>query len=205
MTTLVEQLARCFSCCSKSVVILWNHCKFGLPHRLVTVFDTFHTMIFSRSVLVAVFSLLVSACPTNSVVVKRSRKTKADAGGDSVAELLVCPKNTVQVGGLGADIAGCGLTPCDKRYSSSTPTKCKQVCNANPACLAFSFAPVGGDINHGNVTVCTQYNSVVAPDVWYGIDKSPQQIFCRLESSYPKTTKAAKSTKAPSSNPTPDI
>jgi len=49
----------------------------------------------------------------------------------------VCPTGYVQAGDFGADIAGCGLEDC---LDIDTIAECKQRCEANADCLAFSFA-----------------------------------------------------------------
>jgi len=97
---------------------------------------------------------------------RRSRIQKATA--------LTCPEGTEQVGDINADIPGCGLQGCGERYAIDTIEDCQSACAANSDCVAFTWAPIGGDRNHMDQSACTQYDSAVPTSTW-----GPNQIFCK--------------------------
>ena len=69
-----------------------------------------------------------------------------------------CPTGYTQVGGLGADIGGCGtLESCNDRYDKFTVGDCATHCSNNSECKSFSWAPLNGDRNAKNKTVCTTH------------------------------------------------
>ena len=114
---------------------------------------------------------------------KSKKPKKSDKSCRTLEDFVdvVCPRDTVQVGGLGADIAGCGLTRCEERYVYPTPQDCEWFCRTRPDCRGFTFAPIGGDKNHPTLPVCTIYNHVQPRDKFPGADGTLQQIFCRRE------------------------
>jgi hypothetical protein len=85
-----------------------------------------------------------------------------------------CPEGTEQVGDINADIPGCGLQGCGERYAIDTIEDCQSACAANSDCVAFTWAPIGGDRNHMDQSACTQYDSAVPTSTW-----GPNQIFCK--------------------------
>ena len=89
---------------------------------------------------------------------------------------LRCPDGYEQVGGINADIGGCGLEGCNARYQGNYNSQeaCERGCNARSDCLSYTWAPLGGDRNHVSNTVCTLYNGFVPNQVW-----SPNQIMCK--------------------------
>jgi hypothetical protein len=94
----------------------------------------------------------------------------------SSQEPLACPAGWVQRGALGADISGCGLEiRCKFRYGTDTDSvdKCSVKCDSNPECKGFTFAPLGGDQNHDDKTVCTIYGTDQPTGTW-----GDKQIFC---------------------------
>lgn len=91
-----------------------------------------------------------------------------------------CPFGWVQVGQPGADIGGCGLQSCDQRYNTPTEAACAESCDAMEECDGFNFAPVNGDHNHEDMTVCTLYNSNTPTGTWHG-SAGFVQVFCVRE------------------------
>merc|ERR1712130_198320 len=89
---------------------------------------------------------------------------------------LSCPAESVQIGHINADIGGCGLEGCDSRYQDTYDSSedCRNGCLSAHACKSFSWAPVGGDKNHPDTSVCTLYNSDVDTGEW-----GPLQIICK--------------------------
>lgn len=80
------------------------------------------------------------------------------------------------------DISGCGLQGCDHRYEVDYRDihACKQGCDLYSAnhpgkhCAAYSWAPIAGDKNHHEHSVCTLYDSAVPTQLW-----GPTQVFCK--------------------------
>ena len=74
---------------------------------------------------------------------------------------IQCPSGYRQVGGLGADIPGCGLESCGQRYGQTAESiqSCADHCNLNSFCNGFNYAPKNGDKNHRGQKVCTIYAS----------------------------------------------
>ena len=64
----------------------------------------------------------------------------------------------MQVEGRNANINNCGMTGCDSsdRYDK-TIEQCRDACEAWKGCRGFNWAPVNGDRNHLDKTVCTLY------------------------------------------------
>jgi hypothetical protein len=85
------------------------------------------------------------------------------------------------VGASGADIGGCGLESCDDRYDTPTEEACAAKCDTFEECDGFNFAPVRGDRNHEDETVCTLYNSNVPSGEWSG-SGGYVQVFCVRDS-----------------------
>jgi hypothetical protein len=111
-----------------------------------------------------------------------------------------CPSGWEQVGELGADIGGCGITSCQARYESevSTPAGCAERCAKTEACKAFSWAPVDGDKNHKGETVCSMYTGDKPQKLWKGVNGEYQQVFCKpSEPEVAVTTAAPETTSAP--------
>jgi hypothetical protein len=88
-----------------------------------------------------------------------------------------CPDGWVQVGEYGADIGGCGLQTCGERYNTESPADCAEDCAARSDCRGFNWAPMYGDRNHEDTTVCTMYNSDTPTSMWSG-SAGHVQIFC---------------------------
>ena len=86
-----------------------------------------------------------------------------------------CPFNTTQVGEINADIAGCGMEFCPRRYDKNTTEECHQHCLNHSKCKSFTWAPIGGDKNHLSLNTCTIYTSAVPNRLW-----GPNQIMCKL-------------------------
>eukprot|EP01084_Bolivina_argentea_P161915 281799_1 len=107
---------------------------------------------------------------------------------------LSCPKHSTQIGVLNADIPGCGLEECSARYQDNYGTiqDCQTGCNNNANCLSYSWAPLNGDMDHKNKTVCTLYDSDIPTSIW-----SPLQIMCKPQI-FPTTIP----TNIPTHNPT---
>jgi len=88
---------------------------------------------------------------------------------------LQCPRGWVQVGGLNSDIQGCGLEGCDGGFTVPTREACSLKCLwSGLGCVAFSWAPVGGDRDHLAQAVCRMYGTDVPNQVW-----GPNQILCK--------------------------
>jgi hypothetical protein len=96
------------------------------------------------------------------------------------AQALVCPLGSTQIGGVNADIGGCGLEPCEARYGYNSIAECSAHCTETPNCQSFSWAPLGGDRNHVNEKACTIYSSSNPNQVW-----GPNQIMCSRSSVAP--------------------
>eukprot|EP01084_Bolivina_argentea_P281844 482318_1 len=88
---------------------------------------------------------------------------------------LFCPNETVQVGELNTIIAGCGITSCNDRYNFNNIKQCKNHCETYENCKSFNWAPIGGDKNHQNKTVCSLYNTDISTGQF-----GPKQILCRM-------------------------
>eukprot|EP01084_Bolivina_argentea_P188625 324661_1 len=84
-----------------------------------------------------------------------------------------CPRGFVPRGGRNADIPGCGMEGCGRRYEYGSVAACAAGCKSNSACAAFNYAPRGGDKNHVGNTVCTLYDQGSPTSYW-----GPNQIFC---------------------------
>ena len=111
-----------------------------------------------------------------------------------------CPSGTYQVGSVEGnnDRPGCGLEVCENRYSSSTIEECRDQCESNVDCNAFSYAPKGGDKAHSDQTVCTLYLNDQPSTNW------GYQIFCDLDpTNDPTPAPTSNPTPAPTNNPTP--
>jgi hypothetical protein len=89
---------------------------------------------------------------------------------------------------LGADFGGSGIGGSDSRFGQQTPQDCAQKCEDNAECEAFSFAPVGGDRNHGDTAVCTIYNAEDSTpnQRWAGVNGEYSQIFCSRDVQCPQ-------------------
>lgn len=96
---------------------------------------------------------------------------------------LWCPPRSAQVGGLNADVPGCGLTNCSERYHAQSVAACLRRCRAHHQCKAFSWAPKGGDRNHLEDTVCGLYATTTPTAMW-----GPKQILCTLGDSEPEAS-----------------
>ena len=109
---------------------------------------------------------------------------------------MECPAETEQIGGLNADIGGCGLEGCNARYQDNYADidECKAGCDDDARCVSFSWAPLNGDRNHQGKTVCTLYNSKTSNQQW-----GPEQILCALK---PTISPTDEPTKAPTDEPT---
>eukprot|EP01084_Bolivina_argentea_P134277 236879_1 len=94
----------------------------------------------------------------------------------SSIQALECPAGTEQVGGLNADIGGCGLFPCNERYQNNYQNiqDCSEVCLSIAYCKSFTWAPMNGDRNHQDKSACTLYNSAHPNQIW-----GPEQIMCK--------------------------
>eukprot|EP00928_Gymnodinium_smaydae_P087551 TRINITY_DN71801_c0_g1_i1.p1 TRINITY_DN71801_c0_g1~~TRINITY_DN71801_c0_g1_i1.p1 ORF type:complete len:225 (+),score=37.31 TRINITY_DN71801_c0_g1_i1:54-728(+) len=93
------------------------------------------------------------------------------------AKDLFCPPGYTQQGPLGADIAGCGLEPgCPGGVGVPTPTACAEKC-AKKNCKTFTFAPVGGDANYPQDTLCLLYYSKWNGKRMWG----EKQILCQAD------------------------
>ena len=88
---------------------------------------------------------------------------------------LSCPHGTRQIGGINADIGGCGLEACNARYTIANIDDCKNKCHSRPDCESFSWAPTNGDRLHPGKKVCTLYNSASMNQYW-----GPNQILCSI-------------------------
>merc|ERR1711871_1818404 len=88
---------------------------------------------------------------------------------------LKCPADSEQVGAINADISGCGLTSCGERYAIDTIEDCQKACKDDTDCSSFTWAPIGGDKNHGDKPVCTKYAQTEPSSTW-----GPNQIFCKM-------------------------
>lgn len=97
---------------------------------------------------------------------KNNKKSKKCKKGKKCTTRLKCPKFSKQVGGINANIFGCGLEQCGNRYNKKTIEECRDHCWQNRRCRSFTWAPSG--------TVCTIYDSD-EPD---GISHS-NQIMCK--------------------------
>ena len=87
---------------------------------------------------------------------------------------ITCPFPSQQIGALNADIAGCGVQTCDDRYTIANIDACRDKCyNSGYNCKSFSWAPIGGDRNHPDSSVCTMYNTATLNQYW-----GPYQILC---------------------------
>eukprot|EP01084_Bolivina_argentea_P225715 381357_1 len=88
---------------------------------------------------------------------------------------LICPFGSRQIGGSNADIIGCGLLKCDKRYNFPSIESCELACNLRPDCVSYSWASIGGDHTAPpGVSVCTLYNN----GNWKGERLGPNQVLC---------------------------
>jgi len=92
----------------------------------------------------------------------------------------VCPVGWLQVGEAGGDIGGCGLQSCSERYTTTSEAECAASCDTMEECDGFSYAPLRGDRNHEDTTVCTLYNSNVPTGTWTG-SAGTVQVFCGRE------------------------
>ena len=92
----------------------------------------------------------------------------------------VCPVGWLQVGEAGGDIGGCGLQSCPERYTTTSEAECAASCDTMEECDGFSYAPLRGDRNHEDTTVCTLYNSNVPTGTWTG-SAGTVQVFCGRE------------------------
>ena len=135
-----------------------------------------------------VIGINFSKVPTSAPTVRTPTKmpTKSPIKSDCVCvcfcnnlnELFCkvkCPNGTTQIGNINADISSCGLDGCNGRYTKNTIQECRQHCLNNPRCLAFNWAPLGGDKNHLKQKVCTIYDRDVPTHTW-----GPKQIFCKM-------------------------
>lgn len=97
-----------------------------------------------------------------------------------------------QVGAYGADISGCGMQNCDDRYDTKSEQECAARCDGMSECVAFTYAPVGGDKGKHvpkDATVCTLYDSNVPTQTWTNSAGEGVQVFCaRNEESSTTTT-----------------
>jgi len=98
----------------------------------------------------------------------------------AAAVKVECPAGWKQIGELGTDIAGCGITSCEARYVKelATPEGCAAKCAATEACKSFNWAPLDGDKNHKGETVCTMYSHAKPNRMWEGMNGENQQVFC---------------------------
>jgi len=99
---------------------------------------------------------------------------------------IKCPSGWKQKGKLGADIPGCGLEKCESRYGNSAKNihMCSIHCKNNHKCSAFTWAPINGDKNHKDKSVCTIYsNNKYRGDMWKGVNGKYTQILCEKNSS----------------------
>jgi len=113
-------------------------------------------------------------------------------------EKLTCPENTEQVGAINADVPGCGLTSCADRYTISSKEACRDTCDTNAACNAFTWAPIGGDKNHLDQASCTMYSETAPTSTW-----GPSQIFCKMPA--PSPTPQPTSADVPDPPPTAPV
>jgi hypothetical protein len=74
----------------------------------------------------------------------------------------------IQVGEFGANIPGCGLEGC---LDISTIDECKERCEQNDECFAFSFARPQEELSDS--FSCTLYDNVVP------VDTEGKKIFCK--------------------------
>eukprot|EP00927_Polykrikos_kofoidii_P004787 TRINITY_DN11892_c0_g2_i1.p1 TRINITY_DN11892_c0_g2~~TRINITY_DN11892_c0_g2_i1.p1 ORF type:complete len:1012 (-),score=104.09 TRINITY_DN11892_c0_g2_i1:65-3100(-) len=87
---------------------------------------------------------------------------------------LKCLPLTEQIGGMHADVKGCGLEKCEAVTSPKTIEECHNKCKNEPLCQGFGWSPLGA--KHENKTMCHIYSDV-KPDnrvTWH-------QIICRLK------------------------
>jgi len=84
-----------------------------------------------------------------------------------------CPLGSTQVGDFNADVGGCGLTSCGDRYDVESSEACLEKCQLNSQCKSFTWAPVGGDQNHKDSTVCSLYPVDQPTGTW-----APFQLMC---------------------------
>lgn len=89
-----------------------------------------------------------------------------------------CPAGWTQVGNFGADIGGCGLQSCGERYNIDSVQGCADRCASNSDCRGFNYAPLRGDRNHEDQTICTIYNSDTPTGTWSG-SLGEVQVFCK--------------------------
>eukprot|EP01084_Bolivina_argentea_P258449 435716_1 len=96
-------------------------------------------------------------------------------------EQLECPQGSTVIGRQGEqnDIIGCGLDNCEARYVFNTIEECKNHCALNTNCIAFSWAPIGGEKNILDKNVCTTYATDVPNQYW-----GPNQIMCGFSGPY---------------------
>jgi len=89
--------------------------------------------------------------------------------------MLQCPGGSIQVGSINADVAGCGLTPCESRHASHNIEQCRHACAVHQSCKAFTWAPIGGDRNTLDKPICSLYDVDQSNAVW-----GPNQVMCKL-------------------------
>lgn len=106
-----------------------------------------------------------------------------------------CPLGTTQIGGLGADIIGCGITNCANRYDLTTINECVLRCKSTQTCIAITWADIGGDHNHPNSTVCSMYDTDQQDNLLLDSNEIFSQLFCSLNATIiqPTTNKTLKS------------
>lgn len=112
---------------------------------------------------------------------------EADRADREVESDVQCPQGYWALGWdghlKGADHRGCGIKGCDDSHSQDfhTPEACATRCDDVKDCVAFSFAPAGGDKNHGDNTVCYLYDDQDSTpnQRWPGVNGDYSQVFCK--------------------------
>jgi len=111
----------------------------------------------------------------------RRREASADGSGAAPAATAaaVCPTQSTRVGGVGAGVAGCGLTDCRARHAAQTAEMCRDECAALEGCIAFTWLPA--DVR--GQTACSLYDTAEL-DPLAKQSQSSGQMMCKLQSCF---------------------